>query len=233
MSDIMTIEQLDETSASDLVGSDLLMTSVNNGNGVYTSKKMTLNALADYVNSKGSGGGSEQPEPDINGGGLEIYDMSKATATDNTKDYYFDVKLGGDGGNASWSNIIYQDCVVFTRGGNFYDSSSAAHWKVTINGKEIELQWFRDDNDSRTKFYLKKGQTLYIGKYNSTDNPAVCNISTFPLSSGGMFFIDTSKIAGNKLESQVVSDSTIKNNWTYQNTNNYPVAIGVKSSNEY
>jgi hypothetical protein len=42
MSDIKTIEQLDETSASDLVGSDLLMTSVRNINGSYTSKKMTL-----------------------------------------------------------------------------------------------------------------------------------------------------------------------------------------------
>jgi hypothetical protein len=43
MSDIMTIEQLDETSALELTDGNLLMTSVNNGNGVYTSKKMTLN----------------------------------------------------------------------------------------------------------------------------------------------------------------------------------------------
>lgn len=51
MSDIKLIEELDQTSASELVDSDLLMTSVNNGNGIYTSKKMTLGALADYVNS--------------------------------------------------------------------------------------------------------------------------------------------------------------------------------------
>lgn len=78
---------------------------------------------------------------------------------------------------------------------------------------------------------MKKGQTIYIEKYNSNDNPAVCNISTFPLSSGG-FFIDTSKISGNKLESQVV-DESFRNNWEYRNDNDYPVAIGVKSSNEY
>ena len=48
-----------------------------------------------------------------------------------------------------------------------------------------------------------------------------------------MFFIDTSKISGSKLESQVVTDSTAKNNWTYTNSNDYPVAIGVESSNEY
>ncbi len=57
MSDIMTIEQLDETSASELTDNDLLMTSVNNGNDIYTSKKMTLSALADYVNSRESSNG--------------------------------------------------------------------------------------------------------------------------------------------------------------------------------
>ena len=58
MSDIMTIEQLAETSAAELTDSDLLMTSVRNINGSYTSKKMTLNALADYVNSKESESGN-------------------------------------------------------------------------------------------------------------------------------------------------------------------------------
>lgn len=52
-------------------------------------------------------GGSEQPEPEpepyINGG-LEIYDMSNASATDKTKDYYFEEKLGGIGGYKRWRN---------------------------------------------------------------------------------------------------------------------------------
>lgn len=74
MSDIKTIEQLDETSASDLTDSDLLMTSVRNINGSYTSKKMTLNALADYVNSKSGGDGENKSC------GYETYDLFDSDA---------------------------------------------------------------------------------------------------------------------------------------------------------
>lgn len=74
MSDIMTIDQLDETSASELTDSDLLMTSARNSNGSYTSKKMTLGALADYVNSKSSG--TSTPTKSYIGGPL-IYDTDE------------------------------------------------------------------------------------------------------------------------------------------------------------
>lgn len=74
MSDIKTIEQLSETSAAELTDSDLLMTSVRNINGSYTSKKMTLNALADYVNSKSSG--TSTPTKSYIGGPL-IFDTDE------------------------------------------------------------------------------------------------------------------------------------------------------------
>ena len=46
--------------------------------------------------------------------------MSNASATDNTKDYYFEEKLSASGGYKSWRGYIYQDCVVFTDGGGFF-----------------------------------------------------------------------------------------------------------------
>lgn len=65
MSSIKLIEELDQT--TNLSDNDLLMTSVNNGNGIYTSKKMTLGALANYVNSKSGDSGF---------GEYEMYDLS-------------------------------------------------------------------------------------------------------------------------------------------------------------
>lgn len=72
MSGIKTIEQLDQT--TNLSDNDLLMTSVRNSNGSYTSKKMTLNALADYVNSK-----SDDPSTPTKSyiGGPLIYDTDE------------------------------------------------------------------------------------------------------------------------------------------------------------
>lgn len=72
MSDIKLIEELDQ--ATNLSDNDLLMTSVNNGTGIYTSKKMTLGALADYVNSKSDG--TSTPTKSYIGGPL-IYDTDE------------------------------------------------------------------------------------------------------------------------------------------------------------
>ena len=96
MSDIKTIEQLDETSAQELTDSDLLMTSVRNINGSYTSKKMTLSALADYVNSRESG--------DVTGfGGYEIYDLSNSDAN-----YINGEEVGNDG----FTKRFTRDCEI-------------------------------------------------------------------------------------------------------------------------
>ena len=77
MSSIKLIEELDQT--TNLSDNDLLMTSVRNSNGSYTSKKMTLNALADYVNSRESGG-------EMGFGGYEMIDTSEDDGVYNTSD---------------------------------------------------------------------------------------------------------------------------------------------------
>jgi len=107
------------------------MTSVNNGNG-YVSKKMTLSALADYVNSRESGGGTIVS----NFGGYEIYDTSEegdgtcnsqeeldAYCNDNSRNLLFDLPMYASSG-APFANFVVKhfektvskDCLVVLNG---------------------------------------------------------------------------------------------------------------------
>ena len=99
MSSVKLIEELDQTTS--LSDNDLLMTSVNNGNGIYTSKKMTLSALADYVNSRESGGG-------IGFGGYKIYDLSES----NPSNDYFYNEVAVFSPQNTFEHTFSQDCEI-------------------------------------------------------------------------------------------------------------------------
>ena len=112
MSDIKLIEDLDQTTS--LSDSDLLMTSVRNGNG-YVSKKMTLNALADYVNSKSGDSGF---------GGYEMYDLSDEEGngtfsspedySNSSKNYVWYLEIPAP--TSLFQKTVTKDCAVFIDG---------------------------------------------------------------------------------------------------------------------
>ena len=97
MSNPKRIEDLNQ--ATELQDNDLLMTSVNNGNGIYTSKKMTLSALADYVNSRSGDSGF---------GGYEIYDLSEP----NPSNDYFYNEVAVSSSQNTFDHTFSQDCEI-------------------------------------------------------------------------------------------------------------------------
>ena len=156
MSDIKLIEELDETSASELVDSDLLMTSVRNNNGSYTSKKMTLGALADYVNSQSDGsststksyiGGPLIYDTDECGDVLTTQQQVEAWEQDSNTNYLWDLVVGHFEGTdpstnrpktygvvTGFTKTVSKDCLVWikyagaTSDYGYWASNSLSEW---------------------------------------------------------------------------------------------------------
>lgn len=191
MSSIKLIEDLDQTTS--LSDSDLLMTSTRNSNGSYTSKKMTLNALADYVNSRESGG--------VTGfGGYEIIDTTEdedgvyETETaineymqNQNKNYLWRFKVGtsAPAGISVLEKQVHKDCKVFIQLVNNELSNDIQ--QVYINDVRIYTWPLSIGNNNLGRvLYVKKNQTLKIISTQLT--PTVTILS---LKSGGEFFFDT------------------------------------------
>ncbi len=195
MSDIMTIEQLDETSASELTDNDLLMTSVWNGSK-YISKRMNIQALKDYVMTGNQSSSSSSQ--------YLIYDVKE----NETEQYVIDLTPNNE--EKTFSKTVSQDCMVlinennanYVFGNNEYgfidnegdDINNTQLTRVFINGVRIWTQPLGNQTvygNGVARFYLKKNQTIKVKKP-ANKNPAV---SIVPLRSGGEFFIDPSKTA--------------------------------------
>ena len=223
MSEIKTIEQLDETSASDLVGSDLLMTSVRNINGSYTSKKMTLNALADYVNSRESGGvtgfgGYEMIDTSEDGDGIYTAETISEYTTNRSKNYLWDLKLGAQGVydvDVPFVKTLGKDCAIWIYG------------FVKEGTEQGETQVFLNDNvrlynleclkqSGIVQFYAKAGQTVKVVQ----SRGIFCRIFIIPLASGGKYFFDASDPTKFKRGVLASTGVTQSSNW-YTDDNDF------------
>ena len=139
------------------------MTSVRNSNGSYTSKKMTLNALADYVNSKSDDDPSTPTKSYI--GGPLIYD----TEYEDTSDLKF-CTTGGTGNTTEIVDMEFPcDCrILFSILDNYHTPD------MKIDDQQIDVQLFpgplslSSANETVTiyAFYhvidIKKGQRVTI-----------------------------------------------------------------------
>lgn len=122
------IEDL-ENPENPLSDNDLLMASVRNGNG-YVSRKITLETLAEYVNSRDNAG-SENGSISC---GYEIYDTRK----DSTNDpLYFTT-----GNTTNLTNKTFDtDCRLIISTNYSYQTTGSSNINLTIDGKKILIRY--------------------------------------------------------------------------------------------
>ena len=202
------IEQISPTISTrdQIQGNELFMVSArdtNSANG-YSTKKMGIQALKDYVLAELTGNN----EIVMSNGGYEMYDTSEPSDgtyssiseyenSSNNYAWYLKVPQGG-----TLTKTVTKDCVVWIDGVGGQDDYNY-NWSVYIDSIKIYSFLFRN-NDGARAIYVKRGQEL---KLETQTYPI--KLSVIPLASGGRFFIDTS-IAPEQ--------GTLTQNFTYEAT---------------
>ena len=212
MGTVARIEQLDEINPEDLTGNELFMTSVGQGGtSRYVTKKMSMNQLVDYVNSKDSGGNDE-----TGFGEYETYDTSESgdgvytTAEevqeycdDPSKNYLWDLLVGRGSWNASLYPVVtgfektfHKDCAIYIYNLNAEPTGTPI---ITIDGKTISTKSIAHMIGNYARFYVKSSQTLKID-FSQYGDPSIVSsscafVTIIPLRSGGIFF-DTKNDSG-------------------------------------
>jgi hypothetical protein len=151
------------------------MTSVRNTNGSYTSKKMTLSALADYVNSKSGGDGENKSC------GYETYDLF-----DSDANYINGEEVGNDG----FTKRFTRDCEILVTPSTVpTEQGSYGNITVKVDNVQLSTGLFALGIGNLAQFYVRTGQTLSISR-----NSGTVKVYSRPLKSGGNFFIDGTEV---------------------------------------
>lgn len=176
------IEQISPTisTGDQIQGNELFMVSARDTNSVngYSTKKMGIQALKDYVLA-GITGNNENEVIVISNGGYEIYRVSES----NVGDYIYEESVSG-----SWTKTFNEDCEILMTPGVTPLGELSDSFIVKLDGIRLHTGLMSLGVDDKAQFYVKAGQTLTVEAGPSWYS---AKLSARPLKCGGDFFIDS------------------------------------------